>query len=222
MRPFGHLWILTGALLLTGPASGWAADSDHASCTAPDLPLRPVVATHTMPPYPDVSVMTGEQGTTLMQIAIGPDGVPTNVTVIKSSGSPRLDEAAQEHVKNNWRWNAPIKNCEPVASDTKVSYAWSLKQANNVLSPPTFYMNARDYPPGALQRHEQGTVVMTVFITDNGQVIPHVAQSSGFPELDARSMEVVSHWHWMPAGLENHAVTTIVNLLSIWRIEAPK
>lgn len=209
-----------GFLLLL-PAPAFAAAGDGA-CTTPDQPLRPLIATHTQAPYPQMSVMTEEQGTTLLDVAIGVDGAPTDVKVITSSGSLRLDQAAVDHVKANWRWSAPLVNCKPVAASTKVSVNWNLHQASSVPSPdapPTIVMAAKDYPPDALAKHEQGTVVLTVYVLTTGQVaLARVIQTSGFPDLDAKSTEVVKTWHWSPASLDSHPVNTALVVLSVWKL----
>ncbi len=133
------------------------ADDAGANCATPGV-LRPIMATHTMPPYPQMSVMTKEEGVTLLDVAIGADGVPTAATVHTSSGSVRLDEAAAAHVKENWRWVAPTLNCKPMAVTTRISVAWRLRDADaSPLQPPTVVMNAKDFPPDALAKHEQGS-----------------------------------------------------------------
>jgi len=212
-------------VLIAGLLALWisplrAADTDQPACTAPDRPLRPVAATHTQPPYPPMSQMTSEQGTTLVTVSIGADGVPTKVTVSASSGSIRLDEAAATYIKDNWRWNAPITGCKPVAVETRVSVNWDLRNtAANAFQPPSVFMDARDYPPDALKRREQGSVTMTVMITAQGQVFPIVARSSGFPELDQKSVEVIKGWHFSPAVLEGRPMMTAIFLVSVWRID---
>lgn len=53
------------------------------------------------PPYPPLSRRAGEQGTVLLRVFVASSGQPTQVDIKTSSGSPRLDQAAQEAV---WRW----------------------------------------------------------------------------------------------------------------------
>ncbi|MEO8301373.1 MAG: energy transducer TonB [Rhizomicrobium sp.] len=207
-------------MLLIGASPAWAADADKA-CSAPDAPLRPIMATHTIPPYPEVSVMTKESGSTLMEVVIGPDGVPTKVSVLNSSGSLRLDAAAADYVKNTWRWNAPVHNCQPLAVATRVSVAWDLRDAIDTgPRPPSVNMNIADYPPAARQRHEQGTVVLLIVVSPNGAVNPTVQTSSGFAELDQKSVELARTWHFTPASLDGRAVVTGVFLLSVWSLDA--
>jgi TonB family protein len=200
-----------------GASPAWAAD---AACTAPNLPMRPIMATHTIPPYPEVSVMTNESGTTLLEVHIGADGVPDAASVVNSSGSLRLDAAAADHVKSTWRWNAPVQNCQPMAVRTRVSIKWDLRDRPDTgLQPPTVNMDVKDYPPGARQRREEGAVGLMVVVSPDGAVTPVVTASSGFSELDEKSVELAKTWRFAPASLDGRPVLTPVMLISVWSLD---
>jgi protein TonB len=53
------------------------------------------------PKYPVAAMRRGEQGTVLVRVTVGRDGLPTQVDISRSSGSRDLDRAAREAV---WRW----------------------------------------------------------------------------------------------------------------------
>jgi protein TonB len=82
-----------------------------------------------MPPYPDLSKRQGEQGTSSLKVSISIYGMVTDVSVVKSSGSNRLDQAAAEWVKANYRWQPPTQNGRPVAAITELDIAWDLRNA---------------------------------------------------------------------------------------------
>jgi protein TonB len=92
-------------------------------------PLRPVMRTHTLPPYPPISVRLNESGTTLMEVNITTEGNVDQCTVVQSSSSERLDNAACDFVKSRWRWQPPTNQGAPVAVKTRVSVKWDLKDA---------------------------------------------------------------------------------------------
>ncbi|HEX4270263.1 MAG TPA: energy transducer TonB [Rhizomicrobium sp.] len=92
-------------------------------------PLRPIMRTHTQPPYPPISVRLGEQGTTLIEVGIGTDGNVTECSVVKGSGSDRLDGASCDWVKSHWRWQPPTLNGAPTAAKTQINVTWNLKDA---------------------------------------------------------------------------------------------
>lgn len=95
----------------------------------PPTELKSIEKTHTLPPYPALSQRMGEQGTTLLKVSIDNTGKVTDCTVVTSSGSKRLDDAAVEYVKANWRWQPPTQAGKPVAATTEVSVKWDLKNA---------------------------------------------------------------------------------------------
>jgi len=95
----------------------------------PPTELKAIEKTHSLPPYPALSQRMGEQGTTLLKVSIDTTGKVTECTVVTSSGSARLDAAAVEYVKANWRWQPPTQAGKPVAATTEVSVKWDLKNA---------------------------------------------------------------------------------------------
>jgi protein TonB len=92
-------------------------------------PLRPVGRTHTLPPYPPISVRLNESGTTLMEVHITTEGNVDDCKVVQSSSSERLDGAACDFVKSHWRWQPPTNQGTPTAVSTRVSVKWDLKDA---------------------------------------------------------------------------------------------
>jgi protein TonB len=92
-------------------------------------PLRPVGRTHTLPPYPPISVRLNESGTTLMEVHITTEGNVDDCKVVQTSSSERLDTAACDFVKSRWRWQPPTNQGAPVAVSTRVSVKWDLKDA---------------------------------------------------------------------------------------------
>jgi protein TonB len=92
-------------------------------------PLRPIMRTHTLPPYPPISVRLNESGTTLMEVHITTEGNVDDCKVVTSSSSERLDTAACEYVKRIWRWQPPTNQGTPTAVSTRVSVKWDLRDA---------------------------------------------------------------------------------------------
>jgi len=92
-------------------------------------PLRPIARTHTLPPYPPISVRLNEQGTVLMEVNITVEGNVNECAVVQSSGSERLDTAGCEFVKSHWRWQPPTKEGQPISVKTRVSMKFDLKDA---------------------------------------------------------------------------------------------
>lgn len=79
------------------------------------------------PTYPPLSRRMHEEGNVVLRVWVDPTGRPGQIEVKTSSGSPRLDHAAQEAV---WRWQFV-----PARHGSEVVGAW-------VLVPITFVLKA--------------------------------------------------------------------------------
>lgn len=67
-----------------------------------------------LPPYPPTSRRLGEQGVVTLQLYIDERGRVVEAKVEKSSGFPRLDEAAVKEAKRNWRFIPAKRGSEAV------------------------------------------------------------------------------------------------------------
>ena len=74
---------------------------------------RAQAANGNMPPgYPLDAARRGEHGTVRLRMTIGTDGAVLAAAVAKSSGSPRLDRAAQEQMAT-WHFTPAMRNGKP-------------------------------------------------------------------------------------------------------------
>lgn len=98
---------------------------------APKAPAKPSTPPRadprrppTKPDYPASSRRAGEEGTVVLELYILPNGRVGEARVQKSSGYPRLDEAAVREAKRSWRFIPGTENGEPVAMwhATKVTF----------------------------------------------------------------------------------------------------
>ena len=78
----------------------------------------------TKPEYPASSRRAGEAGTVVLDLYILPNGRVGDAKVQKSSGFPRLDEAAVKEAKRSWRFTPGTENGQAVAMwhSTKVTF----------------------------------------------------------------------------------------------------
>jgi TonB family protein len=83
----------------------------------PSAPLRTVQAVHQepksigttgtggdrpYPPYPQIALETGQEGTVVLLLTVDDSGVVQSVTIKETSGSSLLDRSAKEFVKRHW------------------------------------------------------------------------------------------------------------------------
>lgn len=212
------LAIVLGALVV-GATPALAADDSCEMSPSPTGPLRPLMETHTIPPYPPMSVSTNEAGTTLLEVLIGPDGKVVSDEVISSSGSARLDEAAAAHVKNVWRWDAKLpKGCQQGV--TRVSIRWDLRDAPaDARSPelPIIVADKADFPPDAVKRLEQGWSAIGLYIGPDGAVgMTKIIRSSGFGDLDEKAIALVRAHRWTPVLMDGKPIATFTSVAVEW------
>lgn len=67
------------------------------------------------PPYPRLSRQLGEEGTALLKVQVGPDGLALQVKLMSSTGYSRLDAAAEATVAQ-WRFVAATRNGQAITS----------------------------------------------------------------------------------------------------------
>ncbi len=69
----------------------------------------------TQPEYPPASRRAGEEGTVHLQVYVLENGRAGEIKVAKSSGFPKLDEAAVKEVQRAWRFVPGKEDGKPVA-----------------------------------------------------------------------------------------------------------
>jgi len=78
-----------------------------------------------MDKYPEVSVRLNEEGTTTLSFKVMPDGSVSNVSVAKSSGSDRLDNAAVS-CAGRWRYKPQMVDGTAVETGWQANVQWKL------------------------------------------------------------------------------------------------
>lgn len=66
------------------------------------------------PDYPRAAIRARAEGTVLLEVLVGIDGRPLEVTIRDSSGNRRLDAAARDQVLQAWRFRPAMRNGQPV------------------------------------------------------------------------------------------------------------
>lgn len=94
------------------PSSASTSDAASAPMTLPNLNAD--YLNNPAPAYPGASRQLGEQGKVLLRVLVNTDGQAEQVTLRKSSGYERLDQAARETVQK-WRF-VPARRGEQVVS----------------------------------------------------------------------------------------------------------
>ena len=77
------------------------------------------------PAYPESARRRGQQGRVILQVDVSPDGLPTTVSVMQSSGFPTLDAAALAAVQR-WRFVPATRGGTPIAATAEVPIVFRL------------------------------------------------------------------------------------------------
>ncbi|HTQ15382.1 MAG TPA: energy transducer TonB [Rhizomicrobium sp.] len=190
-----------------------------------DATVQPTPAnTHSMSyeDYPQLSVALGEQGTVMLAFTIGTDGKPADVTVEKSSGYARLDDAAVAAVTKKWLYTPARKDGALIACRWKADVDWKLHDVVFDASADVFLNRItaapEDYPPGALAAHEGGTTIIAVMLDPDGSVGgTKLLLSCGHPDLDAAANTLVRKPHrFQAATMDGKPMKTALSIVVDW------
>lgn len=80
------------------------------------------------PKYPRNALSRRIEGTVLLQVLVGIDGRPIDVTVSQSSGNRELDEAARNQILRRWSFRPAMKNGQAVQALGLVPVAFNLQR----------------------------------------------------------------------------------------------
>jgi len=78
------------------------------------------------PKYPEAALRAGIHGRVVMRVQVAADGAPTEVAVLTSSGSPKLDHAAADALRT-CRFRPATSGGHPVAGTADVGYNFVLE-----------------------------------------------------------------------------------------------
>ena len=79
----------------------------------------------TDPVYPPASRRAGEEGTTVLRVLVDERGRPGDVSIVQSSGFPRLDQSAVEAIRR-WTFAAARNGSQTVRAYTTVRVSFRL------------------------------------------------------------------------------------------------
>jgi TonB family protein len=188
--------------------------------------LRPIAATHTVPPYPPISVRLDEEGTSMLEVHITTQGSVDDCRIVSSSNSDRLDIQACDYVKRTWRWQPPTAGGLPIQISTRIAIRWSLLDAPetdfalplpivSTNTMPLFPSDEWGKKPAKLK--DPAITLMRVHVTaEGGADSCAIAQSSGSALLDQTACEQVKRlwrWHAARAGGQSTEGTALASIV---------
>jgi protein TonB len=90
-----------------------------------DVPV-PIPGQTPAPEYPSAAMRNGDQGTVMVRVEVGVDGIPTSLEVAQRSGSRDLDRAALTAVRQ-WRFQPAQRDGQPVPGAVTVPIDFKMR-----------------------------------------------------------------------------------------------
>src|SRR5688572_3461615 len=149
--------------------------------------------------YARESFLDGEEGIVGLRIQVRPDGSVGDAQVVTSSGSMRLDQAAQEAVKD-WRYQPATLNGAAVEASVPVEIIWALETLRFEIPEQMAKNLPSYYPLDAARQLEQGVSVVRFLTAPDGSVAKaFIDRPSGHARLDEAAVNMVrTGWKLAP------------------------
>jgi protein TonB len=107
----------------TGGPAGAAPIQQSSATTIHDFSFSQIEITFKPadPTWPPLARASRTTGTVMVQVVIGPDGIPTSAKAI--SGPPILHKASEDYAKK-WRFKPALEDGRPVSGAFKLNVNW--------------------------------------------------------------------------------------------------
>jgi protein TonB len=113
-------------------------EMSYPAVSEPELPAAPSGPAETAPsamgygkvkpvPYPPIAKRQRMEGTVILRVLVGADGVPQSIDIERSSGHSLLDRAAKDAVMS-WRFEPGTRNGQPFAAYGLVPISFKLTE----------------------------------------------------------------------------------------------
>jgi TonB family protein len=152
------------------------------------------------------------EGTVVLRIVVGVDGVPEDISVLRSLGLG-LDEKAVESI-GKWRFKPGMKDGVPVPVAAQVEVNFRLlhyanpnaseayRVGNGVAAPALIFRVEPGYSEEALTMKIEGKVILQVVVAEDG-VPGNIRITSPLGHgLDEKAVDAVSQWRFRPGMKE--------------------
>jgi TonB family protein len=159
------------------------------------------------PKFPSAALKKGSEGSVKLQVVLAKDGDVTGTTVLRSSGDPALDAAAQEAVLT-WKMKSSAIKPSDLTKGRQTIVEFKQEAILAAVYPDRkAYFNSWEntdvwmfapfpsYPLNVRQQHHTGKVFVKATIGADGRVASvQVLRSSGHSDLDALAVNAVRLW----------------------------
>lgn len=173
-----------------------------------EAPVPEPIAESTPPPEPEVVPPPPEPEPEPEPIVTPPPPVKPEMVQPRSDTPPPPKPPATPRPPR--RTTAPARPASPSAQPAGAPGPIGLRtnaKPNYLNNPPP------PYPAASKQAREEGVVVLTVAVTEQGRAASvRLHRSSGFPRLDAAALTAVQRWRFSPGRIGGIAVASEVQV----------
>jgi TonB family protein len=158
-----------------------------------------------MAKYARESFLDGEEGVVGLRLRVRQDGSVSDIQLTQSSGSARLDQAAQDLVKD-WRYQPATISGSPVEAMISVEIIWALQTLAFNLTPEHVRRMSAYYPEASVRLRDEGTSTVRFLVSPDGKVANAVLdKTSGNKRLDDAAINMVrTGWSFSPITLASN------------------
>lgn len=111
-------------------SSNITVSSSNNQLAAIVTPVAPNYLDNPIPMYPLRARKKGHEGTVILDITVSPNGEPTQIKILKSSGYNSLDQSAKQSVMQ-WTFISAKKNNRPIEANVEVPITFELGHDNS-------------------------------------------------------------------------------------------
>jgi len=172
------------------------------------------------PEYPEASRKAGEGGAVLLNFLVDQSGNVADLAIERSSGYPRLDEAARSALQH-CKFRPAIVDGKPAAGRAAIEYVWTLKEPE-ALKPPVLIAGSCKrpaYPAESRRENESGIVQLHFLVDQEGNaVMSRIGSSSGYPRLDEAARATLHTCKFQPAMLNGKTTSAWAAIDYVWTV----
>jgi len=215
------------------PTSAWAPIEYVWTLKEPDsTKTKPVLIASSCkrPQYPTASFGAGETGVVLLRFLVDPEGKVAKSIVERSSGYPRLDEAARTALEL-CKFDPATLDGNATSAWSALEYVWTIRDPEDSRASTAINTTPRlaigscekpQYPAAARESGESGTVQLKLVVNPTGKVVDSkVVRSSGYERLDEAARRALEVCNFEPAVRKRTPTTASVELEYVWSLTGP-
>lgn len=196
-------------------ATAAAASQDQGPYKVGDGVTAPQVIYKVQPRYTDEARTARVEGTVVLDVTVGSDGIPSDV-VVKKSVDEGLDRNAVEAVRQ-WRFKPGAKDGVPVPVQAVIEINFRLMKdakpedakpgPDGIVRPQLVYKVEPQYTEEARSAKIDGTVVLSAQINTEGRAEDISIVRGIDPGLDRNAIDAIGKWHFRPAMKDGQPVS---------------